>query len=196
MDDPDFAINYPNIICRECEVPAVNSNGDIPQFDSMGDFGDNPVYIDGAKCWRRYKFGGFITMRDDLNCDNLDEFYERSGFMKRYMKGVLNPIDVSKINCLLSQLDNDQMDTKDPETRQRKDDRKKLLNEYFEKGVTADNNGNFEESAMNFKKALEYTDNSQHFERAQILFNVITGYCKTGNLPTATGYLSELNSLS
>ena len=108
MDDPDFAKNYPNIICRECEVPAVNSNGEIPQFDSMGDFGDNPVFIDDVKCWRRYKFGGFITMRDDFNCDTLDEFYDRSGFMKRYMRDVKNPIDVSKINSLLSQLNNDE----------------------------------------------------------------------------------------
>ena len=28
MDNSDFAKNYPNIICRECEAPAVNSNGD------------------------------------------------------------------------------------------------------------------------------------------------------------------------
>ena len=85
MDDPDFAKNYPNIICRKCEAPAVNSNGEAPQFDCMGDYGDNPVFIDGVKCWRRYKFGGFITMRDDLNCNDLAEFYDRSGFMKRYM---------------------------------------------------------------------------------------------------------------
>ena len=135
-------------------------------------------------------------MRDDFNCKNLDEFYERSGFMKRYMQDVPNPIDVSKINRLLSQLDNDQIDAKDSETRQREEDRSKLLNEYFEKGVTASNNGKFEESAIIFIKALEYINNSQHFEKAQILFNIITGYCKAGNFPTAAEYLSELDSLS
>ncbi|HJH30072.1 MAG TPA: hypothetical protein C5S51_10365 [Methanosarcinaceae archaeon] len=196
MDNPNFSKNYPNIVCRKCESPSVNSNGEIPQFDSMGDFGDNPVYINGAKCWRRYKFGGFITMRDDFNCENLDEFYDRSGFMKRYMQDVPNPIDVSKINRLLSQLDNDQMDVKDSEARQREEDRSKLLNEYFEMGVTASHNGEFEESALIFIKTLEYINNSQHCEKAQILFNIVTGYCKAGNFPTAAEYLSKLNSLS
>lgn len=190
MDDPDFAKNYPNIICRECEEPVVNSNGETPHFDSMGDFDDNPVYINGAKCWRRYKFGGFITMRDDLNCDNLDEFYDKSGFMKTYTKDVPYPIDVSKINCLMSQLDNDQMDAKDPETRQHEAYRKELLNEYFEKGVTVETDGKFEKSALIFIKALEYINDSQNIEKAQILFNIVTSYCKAGNFPAATEYIS------
>lgn len=41
------------------------------------DVGDNPVYIDGEKCWRVYKFGGFVTLWDPFDCDSIDEFSSR-----------------------------------------------------------------------------------------------------------------------
>ena len=70
-----FSRGYPNMICRLCSRKAVNGTGDEPAHNSMGDGGDNPVFIDGIKCWRRYKFGGFVTMRDYHDCSSIANFY-------------------------------------------------------------------------------------------------------------------------
>jgi len=81
VDNPGFARKYPNYVCRECASRAVNSEGERPSHDSMSDSGDNPVFIDGIRCWRRYRYGGYVTMRDDDDCQGIGEFYKRHGFI-------------------------------------------------------------------------------------------------------------------
>jgi hypothetical protein len=49
----------------------------IVTLDVLTDYGTNPVFVDGLQCWRRYKFGGCITMADPDNCMTLDESYAR-----------------------------------------------------------------------------------------------------------------------
>lgn len=78
---------YPNAVCQNCDQRATNSDGtaakhaDEKLFEKTGvlsigsDWGDNPVYIDGVRCWRRYRFGGWITIRDTRGCDSYDEFF-------------------------------------------------------------------------------------------------------------------------
>ena len=75
--NPSFARNYPGYVCRRCEARAVNERGERPHDESMYDGGDNPVFIDGIKCWRRYRYGGYITMRDYHDCGGIVEFYEK-----------------------------------------------------------------------------------------------------------------------
>ena len=68
---------YPGLVCRGCDERAVNTSGERAEFVSEHDDGDNPVFISGQKCWRRYRFGGFVTMRDDWDCGSLGEFNKR-----------------------------------------------------------------------------------------------------------------------
>ncbi|OYD16669.1 hypothetical protein CH333_02895 [candidate division WOR-3 bacterium JGI_Cruoil_03_44_89] len=78
-----FYENYPNPVCRECDSKAVNLRGEEPKWNSWADEGENPVFINGKKCWRRYRFGGYITMFDPYDSRDEAEFYEKSGFIKK-----------------------------------------------------------------------------------------------------------------
>jgi len=82
---------HPNLVCDECDERAVGNAGDepwdgwpdgeAPESDDgtvrlPPDDGENPVFIDGEKCWRRYRFGGWVTMKDEHDCETLEEFYD------------------------------------------------------------------------------------------------------------------------
>lgn len=64
-------------MCETCDRRAVTADGEQPSIGLHDGQGDNPVLIDGIKCWRRIRFGGYITRRDEYNCDSIHEFHSR-----------------------------------------------------------------------------------------------------------------------
>ena len=76
--DAEFIRNYPGLVCRDCDNRAKNKDDNSPFHSSFGDYGDNPVFINSKKCWRRYRFGGYVTMLSPEGCNTLQDFYEQT----------------------------------------------------------------------------------------------------------------------
>ena len=77
--DGEFAINYPGLVCRACDGRSLNGEDQPARAEGIGTYGedgDNPIFIDSVKCWRRYRFGGWVTMMDPYDCETLEQFYE------------------------------------------------------------------------------------------------------------------------
>jgi len=73
----EFSEGYANLVCRKCDEKAVAEDGSEAEVGPHDGQGDNPVFIDGVKCWRRIRFGGFVTRRDEHDCDSVREFHEK-----------------------------------------------------------------------------------------------------------------------
>jgi hypothetical protein len=87
LPNPTFARQYPNMVCDQCGEKALNLKGKHPEHVSINDQGDNPVFIEGKKCWRRYRFGGYVTMLDDTDCQSVGEFMDKHLSKKRSKPG-------------------------------------------------------------------------------------------------------------
>jgi len=75
---PFAGVSYPNLVCTACDDTALNERGLTPTFDGFSDSGENPVWIRGQQCWRRYRFGGYVTMLDPQRCPSLEAFYAKN----------------------------------------------------------------------------------------------------------------------
>jgi hypothetical protein len=98
MEMPETLDRYRNSICYRCDDRAVGGDDDRPWHGwppgeaprhSGGDIvltpdaGENPVFVDGRKCWRRYRFGGWVTMVDEWDCESWEAFMEAADPMIR-----------------------------------------------------------------------------------------------------------------
>lgn len=130
LPDEEFALNYPNFICDECNSGAVNEKGETPWhgwppgekpetepgvIQMTPDRGENPVYINGIKCWRRYRFGGHIAFRDPFDCQTLQEFYDRhekeDGFFQIYNSPDPPDLRTDQDRILVQKVDQDHLET-------------------------------------------------------------------------------------
>ena len=78
-------VHYPGSICWYCDGRA----GTGPETVALpsawtGDLMTNPVYVDGVKCWRRYRMGGQLTI---VATTEMDRVYREQPEVLGYAKG-------------------------------------------------------------------------------------------------------------
>jgi len=71
--------DHPNLICPRCDALALNDAARPAEVAPDRASGDDPVYVDGKQCWRRFHQGGWVTMLDADNCRDYPEFCRRNG---------------------------------------------------------------------------------------------------------------------
>lgn len=79
--------DHPNIVCESCEgniepyrsVTKDDENTRVNGNDGATDSGlePTPVSIKNTKCWRQFRFGELVTMRDAHDCDTYAEFLQQ-----------------------------------------------------------------------------------------------------------------------
>lgn len=72
--DPEFTKGYTNLVCVQCSDNAVFEDGSPVGEEEGRPSGPELVFIDGIKCWRRIRMGGYVIRRDEHDCDSLEEF--------------------------------------------------------------------------------------------------------------------------
>ena len=102
IHDSNLPAYFPGYVCAECDSRAMAKDGRpvsqhffekrarLRHEDPFGykdallssDTGPNPVFIDGKQCWRRYRLGAWITMKDNYNSRTLEEF-EQNNFIQK-----------------------------------------------------------------------------------------------------------------
>lgn len=70
--------DFPRAVCPRCDALALNDAGRPPEVAADGSSGDNPVFVEGRQCWRRYALGGWVTMLDPDKCRDFHEFCKRN----------------------------------------------------------------------------------------------------------------------
>lgn len=75
--DVDNPIPYPWVTCWRCDEAAKNNEGKKATSEPNHDDGDNPVFINGVRCWRRYRFGVHATMRGMIAANDVGTFMTR-----------------------------------------------------------------------------------------------------------------------
>ncbi|MFA9427084.1 sister chromatid cohesion protein PDS5 [Natronorubrum sp. A-ect3] len=86
LSTPTF--DHPNVICETCAtdiVPYQPRNDDAGRQTKNGngtrrtesELEPTPVSVCNMKCWRQFRFGELVTMRDAHDCETYSEFLQR-----------------------------------------------------------------------------------------------------------------------